>query len=67
MSDGFNICDPSTWPEIMTADEVAAVFRRKVGGVIRSIQLGRFVPTPIKGSHPFAFRKSDVLRIVRPA
>lgn len=57
----FNITDRATWPEVMTAQEVADVLRRKVGGVVKECQQRTFVPAPFQ-QRPRLWRKSDVLR-----
>jgi len=62
----FNISDPSTWPLVLTVDQVAAIFQRPVGGVRKACQLARFVPAPFQ-LKPYRFRKADVLRHVEGA
>jgi hypothetical protein len=59
----FSVTDPDTWPAILTADEVAAIFRRKVGGLKRAVQRGEFQPEPYQ-RHPYRWRKSEVQRFV---
>jgi len=63
MNPEFNVADPSTWPAILTADETAAILRRKVGGLKKACQRGPFQPAPYQ-VHPYRWRKSDVERFV---
>lgn len=58
---GFNSLDQATWPQLMTADEVAAIYRRSVLALKKACQLGKFRPTPHQ-VHPYHWRKVDVLR-----
>ena len=48
-------------PEFLTADEVAAMLRRKPGGIKKAAQLGK-LGFPRKDTHPMKFLKSDVER-----
>ena len=48
-------------PEFLTAEEVAALLRRKPSGILKAAQLGR-LPFPRKSTHPTVFLKSDVER-----
>jgi hypothetical protein len=57
----FNPTDPATWPLALTAEQVAAIYQRKVGGLRKSCQKGRFVPVPFSVK-PYRWRKADVLR-----
>ena len=57
----FTVEDRATWPDVLTAEETAAIYRRSVGGLKKAIQLGRFVPSPYQ-KQPYRWRKSDVLR-----
>jgi hypothetical protein len=57
----FDITDSSTWPVVLTAEQVAAIYQRPVGGVKKACQLHRFVPAPFQ-VRPFRFRKTDVTR-----
>lgn len=63
MIPAFNIADASTWPTVLTAEQVAAIYQRSVGGVKKACQQHRFVPAPFR-VHPYRFRKADVLRDV---
>lgn len=65
MSEGFLVTDPATWPPVLLADEVAAIFQRKVGGLKKSVQRHRFSPRPFEVK-PYRWRRSDVIRVVRP-
>ena len=60
----FSVADVSTWPAILTADEVAQILRRAVGGLKKAVQRDpAFVPQPYQ-RHPYLWRKSDVARFV---
>jgi hypothetical protein len=63
MMPDFNIADSSTWPAVLTVDQVAEIYRRPVGGVRKACQQHRFVPAPFQ-THPYRFRKTDVVRDV---
>lgn len=66
MTPVFNIADVATWPLVLTADQVAAIFQRKVGGVKKCCQEHRFIPAPFQ-THPYRWRKADVVRHVEGA
>lgn len=57
----FSPNDRATWPELLTADEVAAIFRRQVSGLKKACQQRRFVPSPIQ-VRPYLWRRKDILR-----
>lgn len=57
----FSICDRATWPEVLTADEIAAIYQRKVSGLKKSCQQRTFVPAPYR-RHPYRWKKTDVIR-----
>lgn len=59
----FTVRDASTWSEVMTVHEIAAIYRRKVGGLRKSCQRGQFAPAPYR-EHPWLWRKVDVERDV---
>jgi hypothetical protein len=59
----FSPLDVATWPTLLTAEQIAAIWQRPVGGVKKSCQQGRFIPAPFQ-SHPYRWRRSDVLRVV---
>lgn len=59
----FDPRDPSTWLPTLTAEQVAAIYQRPVGGIKKSCQLGRFHPAPFQ-TKPYRWRKSAVLRDV---
>lgn len=61
MAPGFDITNPDTWPVVLTADEVAAIYRRKVLGVKKSCQDRKFKPAPCH-VQPYLWKKVDVLR-----
>jgi len=56
----FNAADPTTWPLTLTADQVAAIYQRSVGGLKKACQRHRFHPAPF--TRPYRWRKADVLR-----
>lgn len=57
----FNPLDDATWPKAMTADQVAAIYQRPVGGVKKACQKHHFIPAPYK-VQPYRWRKADVIR-----
>jgi hypothetical protein len=60
----FDVANPDSWPAVMTASEVAAIFRRKVGGLKRAIQRGQIrFPMPYQ-TKPYLWRRADVVRFV---
>ena len=63
MSPAFNVADMSTWPAILTAEETAAILRRKVGGLKKACQGGMVQPAPYQ-TNPYRWRRSDVVRFV---
>jgi hypothetical protein len=62
----FTPTDVTTWPETLTADQVAAIYQRKPGGLKKCCQERRFVPAPFLVK-PYRWRKVDVLRHVQGA
>lgn len=59
----FSPADRSTWPELLTAEQVAELWQRKVSGLKKSCQKHRFIPAPFQ-VRPYLWRKVDVLRFV---
>lgn len=59
----FNALEPSTWPLVLTAEQVAAIYQRPILGLKKACQLHRFLPAPYK-THPYRWRKVAVLRDV---
>lgn len=57
----FDPLNRATWPEVMTAAMVAAIYHRAVGGLKKSCQQRTFLPAPYR-TKPWLWRKSDVLR-----
>ncbi len=57
----FDPGDPCTWCATLTADQVAAIYQRKVGGLKKEAQAKTLVPAPFQ-SHPYRWRKVDVMR-----
>jgi len=66
MTPDFNTADSSTWPLTLTAEQVAAIYQRPVGGLKKACQTHRFVPAPFR-THPLRWRRADVLRDVEGA
>ena len=56
----FSAKDRSTWNEVLTAEEVAAIFRRSVSSVKDGCKRGRFVPHPF-AVQPYRWSKADVV------
>jgi hypothetical protein len=57
----FDTTNPSTWPVILTIEQVGAIYLRKPGGIRKSCQRHAFTPAPM-ATHPYRWRKADVLR-----
>jgi hypothetical protein len=57
-------CDTATWPAVLTIDQVAAVYQRSVPTIRKPLQARTFTPPPYQ-THPYRWRKSDVVRDVR--
>ena len=57
----FDITDAATWPLVHTADQVAAIYQRPVGGIKKACQLSRFVPAPFQ-KKPYRWRRADLQR-----
>lgn len=57
----MNPADRATWPELLTLDEMAAIYRRRVGGIRWALQARTFVPAPYL-RNPYRWRKADVIR-----
>ena len=66
----FSPADPTTWPVVMSLEEVAAVYRRTPEAIRHALkpQRGRVphVALPFL-NHPMRWRKADVLRHVQGA
>jgi hypothetical protein len=68
MSD-FNPNDASTWPVVLTLDQVAAIYQRSreaIRHALKPCSRTRFTPQPFKRS-PARWRRVDVLRDVEGA
>ncbi len=59
----FDITDESTWPVLLSAEQIAAIWQRPVLGVKKACQLHKFIPAPFQVK-PYRWRKADVLRAV---
>lgn len=57
----FSPCDVSTWPLLLTADQIAAIWQRPVGGIKKQCQHNAFLPAPCE-KQPYRWRKVDVVR-----
>lgn len=57
----FSIADETTWPLILTARQVSAIYQRSEGGLKKACQQLRFVPAPFQ-KQPYRWRKADLLR-----
>jgi hypothetical protein len=62
----FSPTDPATWPATLTAEQVADIFQRKVGGLKKAVQRKEFDVRPFR-TKPYRWRKSDIQRVVRAA
>ena len=63
MTPDFSVTDVATWPVVLTADQIAAIYQRSVGGIKKACQQHRFIPAPFQ-RQPYRWRKSDVVRHV---
>jgi hypothetical protein len=59
----FDIANPDTWPVILTAQHIADIFHRPIGGIKTACKRKRFQPEPYQVK-PYAWRKVDVVRFV---
>ena len=69
MTPGFSITDHATWPELLTSDEVAAIWRISLWNLNRQLRDGTFVPAPMPGTRRRGdrrWRKADIVRYVAP-
>jgi hypothetical protein len=55
------ITDLATLPVVITLDEIARIYRRKVTGLRRDLQLGTFRPAPF-AKFPYRWLRDDVQR-----
>jgi hypothetical protein len=63
----FDPCNASTWPALLTAEQMAAIWQRSASRINRLAHEGRFDVAPVPKSSPRRWRKADVLRVVDPA
>lgn len=63
MTPDFNVADSTTWPAVLTAEQVSAIYQRPVGGIKKACQQHRFIPAPFH-VQPYRWRKVDVVRHV---
>ncbi len=61
MTPAFNVTDASTWPVVLTPEQIAAIYQRSVGAIKKACQLHKFHPAPFV-AHPLRWRRADVLR-----
>jgi len=61
MTPDFNTADSSTWPVVLTAAHMSAIYGRSVGAIQKACQLHKFQPAPFL-THPLRWRRTDVLR-----
>lgn len=59
----FDPNDHRTWPTLLTAKEVAAIFRRSVKTIQRRVREGQFKPAPTVDG---LWRRGEVIRTVKP-
>lgn len=57
----FDTTDIATWPVVLTAMQISAIYQRPVSGVKKACQRGLFVPAPFT-KQPYRWRRADVLR-----
>jgi len=62
----FSVADASTWPLVLSIDQVAELYGRSVKAVRSHCDVGRFMPAPFI-NRPYRWRKVDVLRHVEGA
>lgn len=63
MTPEFSAADDSTWPLVLTIDQIAAIYQRTVGAIRKALETQRFIPTPFE-KRPYRWRKADVIRHV---
>jgi hypothetical protein len=56
----FDHGDRATWPDLLVLPEVAAILRRKVGGIRKALEQRTFVPAPMH-RYPYRWVKADVI------
>lgn len=57
----FTVTDRATWGELLTAEEVALILRRSVGGIRKAASTRTLVPAPFL-TQPWRWRRADVVR-----
>jgi hypothetical protein len=62
----IDVRDSSSWPLLLTVEQIAAIWQLTVATVNRKVSDGSFVPMPIEDSSPRRWRKVDVIRHVEP-
>lgn len=60
----FTTVDLATWPIVLSAAQVAAIYQRSKLGLERACASGTFVPAPFQRRPRYLWRRSDVLRHV---
>lgn len=63
MTTPFNALDEATWPPVLTAEQISAIYQRSILAVKKACQQHRFHPAPYQ-TKPYRWRKSEVLRDV---
>lgn len=62
----FDPNEPRTWPALLTAAQVAAIWQVSPGHLLKLVADGSFVPMPVDQAGPRRWRRVDVLRVVEP-
>lgn len=60
----FDPKQPETWPLVLNAAQVAAIYQRRPDGLRKACQLRRFLPAPYRAK-PYLWRRVEVLRDVQ--
>src|SRR5688572_15593483 len=67
----FDVTKPDTWPVVLKAEEVAAIFRCSPFHLRRKARVGQFIPAPFQvptaKGNPYLWKRSDVARHVGEA
>lgn len=67
----FDAGNSDTWPALLTAEQVAAIFQIKPATLRKRVELARCHPAPLmratepgRPEKPYRWRKADILRRV---